>query len=76
MTLREVLAFNLRRLRKVRDLSQEALADAAGVDRTYVSSLERCVYAASVDVIEQLAGALNVDATELLERPTRGRRAK
>jgi transcriptional regulator with XRE-family HTH domain len=76
MTLREVLSFNLRRLRDDRGLSQEDLADAASIDRTYVSALERCVYAASLDVIERLAAALNVGAAELLQQPPRSRRAK
>ena len=47
-------------------MSQEALAAAAGLDRTYVSSLERCVYAASIDVVERMAAALDVDPAELL----------
>jgi len=42
------------------------LADAAGVDRTYVSALERCKYAASLDVIERLATALSVTPASLL----------
>lgn len=58
MALREILAANLRAARLRAGLSQEALADAAGIDRTYVSALERARYAASVDVIERLAEAL------------------
>jgi transcriptional regulator with XRE-family HTH domain len=48
-------------------LSQEELADAAGIDRTYVSALERCRYSASIDVLERLAGALRVTPASLLE---------
>ena len=55
MTLRQIFATNLRRVRVERELSQEALADLAGVDRTYVSALERQVYSASLDTIEKLA---------------------
>jgi transcriptional regulator with XRE-family HTH domain len=51
-----------------RELSQEALADLAGVDRTYVSALERQVYSASLDTIERLADVLKVDPQELLKR--------
>ena len=71
MTLREVLAKNMRRLRQEQELSQEALADAAGIDRTYVSALERCVYAATVDMLEKLAEVFGVDPTELLKRGRR-----
>ncbi|MBA1373661.1 helix-turn-helix domain-containing protein [Sphingomonas ursincola] len=67
MALRQILADNLRQARCAAGLSQEELADAAGIDRTYVSALERCRYAASVDVIERLADALNVTAAYLLK---------
>lgn len=66
MALRHVFADNLRRARIAAGLSQEELADAAGVDRTYVSALERCKYAASLDVIERLATALSVTPALLL----------
>lgn len=49
-------------------MSQEALADAAGIDRTYVSALERRRYAASVDTIERLASALGCSITDLLRQ--------
>lgn len=67
MTLRQIFASNLRRIRTDRALSQEALADLAGIDRTYVSALERQVYSASLDTIEKLATVLGVKPTELLE---------
>lgn len=70
MALRDVLAENLRRLRVDAGLSQEALADMAGIDRTYVSAIERARYSASLDVIERLAVALRIDASELLARRT------
>ncbi|MES0090057.1 helix-turn-helix transcriptional regulator [Mesorhizobium sp. M0030] len=69
MTIREVLAFNLKALRHEQGLSQEELAHRAELDRTYVSSLERNVYSASIDVVERLANALNVGASDLLKRP-------
>jgi transcriptional regulator with XRE-family HTH domain len=69
MTLREILAENLKRHRLATGLSQEELAHRAEIDRTYVSSLERCQYAATVDVIEKLARELGVEAAELLKLP-------
>lgn len=66
MSIREVLARNLRRYRAERGLSQEELAHRADVDRTYVSSLERMQYGASVDVVESLAKVLEVAPHELL----------
>ncbi len=66
MRLRQIFARNLRRVRTERGLSQEALADLAGIDRTYVSALERERYSASLDTIEKLAQVLKIDPHELL----------
>ena len=68
MGIREIFAANLRRLRLGRKLSQEELAYEAQIDRTYVSALERCLYSASLDTIENLAKALGVEPYELLIR--------
>ncbi|NKC48281.1 helix-turn-helix transcriptional regulator [Ochrobactrum anthropi ATCC 49188] len=67
MEIREVLAQNLKALRQARGLSQEELAHRADIDRTYVSSLERCVYSASIDVVDRLAIVLEVEASDLLK---------
>lgn len=67
MNLRDTLAGNLREYRNRRGFSQEELAHRAEIDRTYVSALERSVYAATVDVIEKLAEALSVKPEELLK---------
>jgi transcriptional regulator with XRE-family HTH domain len=73
MEIREILAFNLRRLRKAAGLSQEELAHRSNIDRTYISALERSVYAAGIDVVDRLAKELGVDAAELLREPTHER---
>lgn len=64
---RKRIAVNIRRLRKAHGLSQEQLAEVAEFHRTYVSQLERCVTNISVDGLERLAGALEVDIIELLQ---------
>jgi len=71
MSLRETFAANLRHRRQEVGLSQEELAHRAQIDRTYVSSLERCQYAATLDVIEKLAVELAVDPAELLMSPSK-----
>ena len=71
MDIREVLAINLRKLRQARGLSQEELAHRADIDRTYISALERSVYAAGIDVVDRLARSLGVEAPDLLARPKR-----
>ncbi|HQN55174.1 MAG TPA: helix-turn-helix transcriptional regulator [Novosphingobium sp.] len=65
MALRQIFARNLRYWRLRRGLSQEALAHSAGTDRTYISSLERQRYSASIDVIEAIARVLEVEPAAL-----------
>jgi transcriptional regulator with XRE-family HTH domain len=76
MDIREVLARNLRKYRRDKGFSQEELAHRAEIDRTYISSLERCVYAASIDVVDRLARVLGVEAADLLQPPTRPRKVE
>lgn len=76
MRIREVLASNLRKARHERKLSQEALAHEAGVDRTYISALERGVYSATIDMVDKLARVLDTEASALLHRPQKLNRAK
>jgi transcriptional regulator with XRE-family HTH domain len=56
---------NLRRQRKLADLSQDEVAFRASVHRTEVSQLERGLRHARVDTVAKLAGALEVDPGEL-----------
>ena len=65
---RALVAANLRRLRAKQGLSQEALADEAGIHRTYVGSVERAERNVSIDNICKLAWALDVDVRQLLAR--------
>ncbi len=65
MESRRLIAYNLMRIRLSRGLSQEALALYAGVDRTYVSGLERGLRNPSVDILDRLAKKLSVKITEL-----------
>lgn len=64
---RLTLARNLRRLRAERGISQEELADLAGLHRTYVGSIERSERNVSIDNIEKLAAAFGITPSKLLE---------
>lgn len=64
---RKVFASRLRQIRQLKGLSQEELADMAGLHRTYVGSVERSERNISIDNIERLAKALEVDIIELLK---------
>lgn len=69
VSLRDVLAYNVRAHRVEKLLSQEELGFAAGLDRTFISQVERARVNVSVDNIERLATALDVEPTRLFERP-------
>lgn len=69
MDVRQRLAANVRRLREDTGLSQEKFALEHGIDRTYVSAIERGRRNPTVVVVERLANAFGVDVVELLKLP-------
>lgn len=62
MSLLHIFANNVRKYRTEKGLSQEALADLAGLHRTYISAIERERRNISIDNIENIAAALDIDA--------------
>lgn len=56
--LRRILADNVRTYRAKHGLSQEELADACGMHRTYIGSVERCERNVTLSTLEALATAL------------------
>jgi transcriptional regulator with XRE-family HTH domain len=72
MSGRSLLAWNLRRLRAERGVSQERLAADSGIDRAYVSELEREQGNASLDLMDRLAAVLGVTIVEFFEEPESG----
>lgn len=69
-SLRIRFAENMKRERVSQGLSQEKLAELAGLHRTYVSQVERGVTSISLDNVEKLAVALGRDEESLLETQT------
>jgi transcriptional regulator with XRE-family HTH domain len=66
MKLRQIVARNLRILRKQKGLSQEELAFQAGINRNYVGQIEREEKSPTVDMIEKLARALATEPETLM----------
>ncbi len=66
--LRDTLAANMRRLRASRGLTQEALAHECGINRTYLSSVERSERNVSIDNVARIAKGLGVEPWRLLKR--------
>jgi transcriptional regulator with XRE-family HTH domain len=74
MNGRALLAWNLRRLRTARGLSQERLAADASIDRAYVSELEREEGNATVDLLDRLAKVLDAELVDFFVKPPSGAR--
>lgn len=69
---RALVAWNLRRIRVERDISQERLAYDAGVDRSYLGGLERREENPTVDILDRLAATLSVPIAEFFVVPAEG----
>ena len=63
---RNIFALKLKEFRVKKNLSQEELADMSGLHRTYVGSVERGERNISIDNMERLASALNIQIKDLL----------
>lgn len=68
MSSREIVARNLRKFRQARGLSQEELANRAEINRNYVGMLESEQHAATIDMLDKLAEALDVQVQEFFNR--------
>ncbi len=66
MRASKLVAWHLRRLRVAKDLSQEALAVDAGVDRSFVGRIERGLENPTVETLEKFSKVLGVQPYELL----------
>lgn len=64
--LSRTLAVNLRRRRRQLQLSQDALAYAAGLHRTYIGAVEREEKNITLRTLQRIAGALDIEAWRLV----------
>ncbi len=67
MNLMHIFATNLKKYRQEKGLSQEALGDLSELHRTYISAVERERRNISIENIEKIASALEIDAYVLLK---------
>ena len=68
MSSREIVARNLRKFRHAKGLSQEELAHRAEINRNYVGKLESEQHAATIDMLDKLADALDVQTGDFFNR--------
>lgn len=66
MSVADQFAANLKRCRRLADLSQEAAALRASLHRTEISQLERGLHVPRIDTLVKLMAALEVSADDLL----------
>jgi len=75
--LRKVFGERIRNLRLARGLTQEELAEKAGLHPTYIGIIERGEQSATLDTVEKLAKALEVEVEDLFpKKPFRGEKGK
>ena len=68
MELNETIAMNVLRARQEQGLTQEELADRAGLSNRYIGAIERATVSISITVLAQVAAALNLEPSDLLHR--------
>ena len=75
MDIRKVFGANVRVYRRSAGLSQEAVAARMGVDRAYISAIERGLQNVTLLTILQVAESLNVRPADLLVEPAQKSRS-
>lgn len=68
MGIKEAFGQKVKLLRKAKVLSQEDLADKSGLNRPYISAIERGKRNVSLEVMEKLAEALEIELKEFFEK--------
>ena len=71
MDWRQVVAANLRKIRRERGFSQETLAYEADINRTYISKLEKGATWVGLEIIVKLSDVLGVEPADFLQKPVR-----
>ena len=67
MHIKEVFGQKVKLLRKAKELSQEDLADKSGLNRPYISAIEQGKRNVSLEVVEKLAVALEIEIRNFFE---------
>ncbi|SFU70665.1 Helix-turn-helix [Nitrosomonas eutropha] len=65
MSIQLLFGQNVRLAREKKGWSQDRLSDESGLHRTYISGIERGVRNPTIEIVQQVAVALDVDIQEL-----------
>lgn len=63
--IKKLFGSNVRKYRLGKSLSQERLAEISGLHRTYISAVERAERSISLDNIQKIALALEIETYKL-----------
>jgi transcriptional regulator with XRE-family HTH domain len=69
MSIQSLLGLNVRLAREEKGWSQDRLSEESGLHRTYISGVERGVRNPTIEVVQQLANALDVCIEHLFTEP-------
>ena len=67
MEILRVFGTNLRKYRKEKNISQEKFAELAGLHRTYISDVERFQRSISLNNVQKIADALEIETYKLFK---------
>lgn len=67
MSIQEIFGQNVRLAREEKGWSQDHLSEISGLHRTYISGIERGVRNPTIEIVQQIALALNIDISELFK---------
>ncbi|NDK99910.1 cell morphology transcriptional regulator XreR1 [Photorhabdus bodei] len=66
-TIKSLFGQRVRYIRMASGMSQEAFADKCGLDRTYISGIERGVRNPTLEVINVIASGLQIELKDLFD---------
>ncbi|MQL49517.1 MULTISPECIES: cell morphology transcriptional regulator XreR1 [Photorhabdus] len=66
-TIKSLFGQRVRHIRLISGMSQEAFADKCGLDRTYISGIERGVRNPTLEVINVIANGLQIELKDLFD---------
>jgi len=70
ISITEIIAFNLKKIRRERNLNLDDLAHLTGVSRSMLCAIERCEKSPTIAVLERLCNGINISLAELTYTPT------
>lgn len=67
MTVQDNFGYNVKHLREAKGWSQDKLSEVSGLHRTYISGIERGVRNPTIEIVSEIANALEVKPGLLFE---------